>query len=385
MIYAIAVAIGVLVAALGPGYLVWLRRGSAGEPEGVATTTSLPSIAVIVPVYNEIAWVAAKIHNLAALDYPRELLKVWIVDGGSTDGTIPACARAIGEDDRFELLHIPRADKTAQLNAALGAIRCEWILVTDADARLPHDTLARLAQLAERDPGLAVIGTSVSPARAHPLEQWHWRIANRLRQIESRRGSASIVTGPCYLFRRTLLERFPADVVADDVHVALAAAVAGQRVAIANASVVELRAPLRIGDLFRHKVRKADAYLREVHRFFPRRTSMGMPARQVFVWRTAQLVILPILTLAGAVTALGIVAATGSRGAWLIGALTAAGLGGIGGMLWQPLRRLGLTIALGGLVTGSLLVAMAAYPFWRQTACYPKIATLGCAPAEPLA
>jgi cellulose synthase/poly-beta-1,6-N-acetylglucosamine synthase-like glycosyltransferase len=384
MMYAIAVAIGVLIAVLGPGYLVWLHRASAREPEDVRTPASFPSIAVIVPLYNEIAWVADKIHNLVALDYPRELLEIWIVDGGSTDGTVQACARAIGEDERFELLRTPYADKTAQLNAALEAIRSEWVLVTDADARLPHDTLAILAQVAERDPGLAVIGTSVTPARAHPLEQWHWRIANRLRQIESRRGSASIVTGPCYLFRRTVLERFPADVVADDVHIALTAAVAGQRVAIADASVIELRAPLRLGDLFRHKLRKANAYLREVHRFFPRRTSMGTPARQVFGWRAAQLVILPILTLAGAVTALGMVTATGYPGVWLIGALTAAGLG-VGSMRWRLLGRFGLTIALGILLAGTLLVAMAAYPFWRQTACHPKVGALGCAPTEPLA
>ena len=381
----IAVTIGVLIAALGPGYLIWLRRVRVRDPENAPMPASFPSIAVVVPLYNEIAWAADKIHNLGALDYPHGRLEIWVVDGGSDDGTVEACARAIGEDDRFELLRTPIADKTAQLNAALGAIRSEWVLVTDADARLPSDTLTKLVRLAAHDPRLAVIGTSVRPARAHPLERWHWRLANRLRQIESRRGSASIVTGPCYLFRRTLLERFPEDVVADDVHVALAAAVAGQRVAIADASVLELRAPLRIGDLFRHKVRKADAYLREVWRFFPRRASMGAPARQVFVWRAAQLVLLPLLALAGAAAALGLLIGAGpSPGACLIGALTVAGLG-VGSARWRLLRRLGLTLTLGVLLAATLLVAMAAYPFWRQTACYPKIASLDCAPTEPLA
>jgi cellulose synthase/poly-beta-1,6-N-acetylglucosamine synthase-like glycosyltransferase len=60
--------------------------------------TEWPSVDVIVPVYNEHQLVDAKPRNLAALDYPRDRVRFWIVDGGSDDGTLEgvekgACAR----------------------------------------------------------------------------------------------------------------------------------------------------------------------------------------------------------------------------------------------------------------------------------------------------
>lgn len=42
---------------------------------------------LIIPVHNEELVLPAKLDNLAALDYPPELLQVVFVSDGSTDGT----------------------------------------------------------------------------------------------------------------------------------------------------------------------------------------------------------------------------------------------------------------------------------------------------------
>src|SRR5436189_3920446 len=47
----------------------------------------LPTVAVIVPAHNDAAVIGAKITNLAALDYPPELLRVVIALDGCTDAT----------------------------------------------------------------------------------------------------------------------------------------------------------------------------------------------------------------------------------------------------------------------------------------------------------
>ena len=97
----------------------------------------------------------------------------------------------------------------------------------------------------------------------------------------------------------TLFERFPDDVVSDDVYVALTAAVAGRRVALADVTVTERRSPVRLPDLFRHKLRKTDAYLREIFRFLPHAGAMPAPARTIFLWRAAHLTVLPVLVALG--------------------------------------------------------------------------------------
>src|SRR5437667_2769162 len=302
-----------LLGLLLAGYLAWLRGGQhAGGLEPPSAPARWPMVEVLVAVHDEREWIEDKLQNLSELEYPAGLLKIRIIDGASSDGTFEAAASWCRNDSGFEVVRLDVANKTAQLNSALAGSTARWLLVTDADARLRPDTLIGLVAAGEADDDIAVVGAPVQSARGHALEQLHWRIVNRLRQQESRRGCASIVTAPCYLFRRALLPKFAKDVVADDVHVALAAAAAGQRVAVVTALVTELRSPVALADVFRHKVRKADAYLREVVRFWPRIGTMRADARSVFLWRAGQLVLAPFLTGA---TLVGLVAWV-SRGGW---------------------------------------------------------------------
>ena len=230
-----------------------------------------PFVDVVVPVHAEEFLVGPKIANLKALEYPRERIAFWIVDGASKDQTAGNANRAIAGDPRFILLQAGVADKTAQLNLVLPQCRGAWILVTDADARLPPDTLERLVAEGESDSRVGAVGATVHPLGAHPWERLHWQVADRVRLSEGARGSASIVTAPCYLLRRGLVPSLPEDVAADDVHVAFRASAAGWRVSFIAADVAELRSPATLAEMLRHKHRKAAAYLRELIRFFPRR------------------------------------------------------------------------------------------------------------------
>lgn len=359
------------------GYLLWLRTASAKTAGAVAPSNGRPSVDIVVCVHNEASLIGGRIENLAVLRYPAGWCHRWIVDGGSTDGTAHLAESATRGEKRFTVIRTDRADKIAQLNAVLPRLTGDWVLVTDADAQLPPDTLERLMDAALAAPGIAVVGASVEPAAGHALEQLHWRIANRLRCHESRRGAASIVTGPCYLFRRDLVDRLPADVVADDVHIALLAAVSGKTVCFESVRIAELRAPRSLVEMFWHKRRKADAYLREMFRFLPGVACMSRQARAVFLWRAAQLFLIPVLVVFLA-AALPVLAGRGEYGG-------AAALGAAMGALpltvlrfdgrYDP-RTFAQGIGLAALLTAVLVTALIGYPFSRQTAAYPKIATL---------
>jgi cellulose synthase/poly-beta-1,6-N-acetylglucosamine synthase-like glycosyltransferase len=51
------------------------------------TIDDVPSVSMIVPVYNEASVISRKIENLQAIDYPNGKMEEIYVDGGSTDGT----------------------------------------------------------------------------------------------------------------------------------------------------------------------------------------------------------------------------------------------------------------------------------------------------------
>ena len=361
-------------------WLMWRR--AAATP---ARPTDWPSVDIIVPVYNELQLVGAKLRNLTALDYPRDRARFWIVDGGSDDGTLERMEAAAPNEDRFTLIRQGTPNKVWQLSSALKRGRGEWVLVTDADATLPPETLRRMVTEGENGhrselPGdsgqwpVMAVGSSVRPARAHPLERLYWGLADRLRLWESRGGSASIVTGPCYLFRRDLLEEFPEDVVADDVYVALLAATSGAEVRFLDLRVEESRCPRRLGDLYRHKLRKADAYLREVWRFLPRWPAMTPQAREIFIWRAVHLLAIPLLSLIGAAAAVAWIVSTGLLGMATVlvvvcGVLVAGHL-----LRHRTATDAFLAPALIVLLSAVVLVALVRHPFSKQTANYPKIA-----------
>ncbi|HEX9986218.1 MAG TPA: glycosyltransferase family 2 protein, partial [Thermoanaerobaculia bacterium] len=191
------------------------------------------------------------------------------------------------------------------------------------------------------------------PTSAHALEALHWRATDWLRAREADRGSAAIVAAPCYLARRELLAAMPSDTVADDVHVACRAMLAGQRVGHADATVLELRSPRSLGALLRHKYRKADAYLREIVRFLPSAPRIASPMRAIFLWRAALLTLVPLLgTLAGI--------------AFILDGAFEAGVAIALLLALKPMRLAAVLAAVSA-------VALLTYPFSRQAASFPKI------------
>lgn len=321
-----------------------------------------PMVDVIVAVRNEARLLPGKLRELDAIDYPASCLRYVLVDGASSDGTIATITHHAAKDPRWLSICTGVASKSAQLNEAMGRTVAPWILVTDADARVPRDTLRRLVAEAARDPRIGVVGTLVAPVAPHPLEASHWRLSNRIRRLEARLGGASgLAVATCYLFRRDLLDRFPDDVVADDVHVVCRAADRGARTALIESVVTELRVAGTTRAWFHHKVLRTIGYLREIARFAPAIVRMTGPMRAMLLWRALALTVLPLVGLTVAVAAatwLGPTAMAGAAGVVLGATALARRAGGV------PATLLAVTLPLWLLLV--TLTALVLYPFVRQ-------------------
>ncbi len=378
------VACSAAIAALVPGYVVWLRLGRGGtKPNADSSARRSARVDVIVAVRDEAEWIEDKLDDLAALDPPDGGLAFWIVDGASGDDTAARAERRADADSRFHALRTNHRKKIDQLDAALARCDAEWVLATDADARLPSDVVRAMLDVAARDPSIGVVGVPVEPVDAHPVERLHWRSLNATCRAESRRGSAATVFGPCMLFRRSILpDGFPRDVVADDVHVAFAAAAAGFRVAFVDRTVRELRAPRTLGALVRHKIRKGDAFLREIARFLPRVREFPRPARGVFLWRAAQAFVFPFAALGAAASGVAWTVSAGpATAAWAAAAACAAL---VADFVFTRSRLL-VAAALGALLAATLLAALVGLPFARLRPLYRKVPTPHPTRGEPAA
>ncbi|MEK7515556.1 MAG: glycosyltransferase, partial [Patescibacteria group bacterium] len=98
--------------------LVTLLSKPAREARERIKNTSTPSVAVIVPCWNEASTVEATCDSLLDLDYPKDKLEIILVDDGSTDGTRTAMAR-FEKNPQVRVISKENGGKYTALNAGI--------------------------------------------------------------------------------------------------------------------------------------------------------------------------------------------------------------------------------------------------------------------------
>ena len=130
-----------------------LHRAVAATQE--AANGELPYVTVIIPAHNEERWIARKIENALALEYPSNRLQVLVASDGCTDSTLDIASQS--RDLGVEVNHrLERSGKMATLNRVVPEARGNIILVTDCAALLPTGTLQLLVRHFQ-DPGVGCV------------------------------------------------------------------------------------------------------------------------------------------------------------------------------------------------------------------------------------
>ncbi len=147
-----------LLIALYAGAL-WMRldlslRASAdgrfqfsGDELAALDPATLPTFTIFVPAYKEPDVLPTLMSNLAALDYPKELLQILLLLEADDDETI-AAAHAHAMEDHVEIVLIPPSQprtKPKALNYALNRATGDIITIYDAEDRPEPQQLRKVA------------------------------------------------------------------------------------------------------------------------------------------------------------------------------------------------------------------------------------------------
>ncbi|GBC85881.1 Poly-beta-1,6-N-acetyl-D-glucosamine synthase [bacterium HR11] len=127
----------------------------------------LPLVTVVVPVWNEAAFIGPCLDSVVANDYPKDRLEVLVVDGGSTDGT-----RAVLEDYArrypfIRLLDNPGRIPAAALNAGLRQARGDVIVRMDAHTVYAPDYIRKCVELLQTTEAANVGGVQRAVGRGY--------------------------------------------------------------------------------------------------------------------------------------------------------------------------------------------------------------------------
>jgi len=125
------------------------HRHRREDPRPAGTMAVLPPVTVQLPIYNEVYVVERLIDAAAALDYPKDLLEIQVLDD-STDET-RALAASIVERYRelgYRIDHVTRPDRSGYKAGALAhglrRARGEFIVIFDADFVPGPDVLLKM-------------------------------------------------------------------------------------------------------------------------------------------------------------------------------------------------------------------------------------------------
>jgi biofilm PGA synthesis N-glycosyltransferase PgaC len=237
------------------GYPLLLRWIAARRGIPVAKQPQTKSISILIAVHNGEHFLADKLDSIVNLDYPRELMEVYVLSDGSTDGTADVARRYASNG--IQLLELPKGGKPVALNAGIVRSTGEILVLTDVRQVLERDSVRELIACFA-DPTIGVVSGDLPMREGIDREEsntsLYWRYEREIRKNLGKLGSTFGATGQFYAIRRELAPVMPADTLLDDMYLPLAAYFRGYRVIVDEAARA-IEYPFSVQGEFRRKVR----------------------------------------------------------------------------------------------------------------------------------
>ncbi|WP_406608876.1 sugar transferase [Agarivorans sp. JK6] len=181
----------------------------------------LPSIELLIPAYNEQDYIAAKLINLATLDYPEDRLSIKVICDGCSDDTA-SVARACLEDLAFCSFSIEICEqlqnqgKVAVLNQHISQSKADIVALSDVSALISVDAMLIAAQHFGQPQVGVVCGYYHLLSPGSVGEQAYWNYQREVKRCEANMGAPLGAHGAFYLIKKSLFRVMPDDTINDD-------------------------------------------------------------------------------------------------------------------------------------------------------------------------
>ena len=226
------------------------------RPTRDGPVSTLPTVSVIIPFYNEERWAIRKLENTLSWMYPADRLQIIAVSDGSTDRT-PMLLRQY--DGRVSVVTYPaRRGKPTALNLGAAQATGDILIFTDANVFPAPDAVRALVKRYTDASIGGVCGNVALQGEDSPeplgeglyMQYERWLFAQ-----ESRALTMVGADGALFSIRRSLFVPLPMDTITDDFAMALGVLAQGRRVVYEpDAHSVEIVVP-DVQAEFRRKIR----------------------------------------------------------------------------------------------------------------------------------
>lgn len=256
------------------------------ERKPTAKTTGLPAryptVAMVVPCYNEERTLAGTIDSLLALAYPADKLSIVVVDDGSKDGT-----RAIGE--RYAASHPqvtfyskPNGGKYTALNYAIERTDAEIVGCLDADSFVVPDALTEAVKAFEARPEAMAITPAMKVHKPRNLlelmQAVEYTFGIFYKKMFDNLSAINVLPGPFSIYKRAVFTQiglFRHAHNTEDMEIAFRMHEHGLTIINAHNAIVYTKVPTTVRTLLKQRTRWSRGFLENArdysHMFFNRK------------------------------------------------------------------------------------------------------------------
>ena len=262
-----------------------------------------PSTTIIVPCWNEETTVSKTIHSLLNLNYPKDKLKIIVVDDGSTDNTWEAIQK-FKNNPQIEMFKKENGGKYTALNFGLDRLATELVGCLDSDSYVDKEALKHIVTYFQNKEIMAV---------APSVKLWQPKgVLQLLQRVEYGFGifnrkmfhymqAIYITPGPFSIFRQEVFQKLGVYKHAhqtEDIEIALRMQKHGYKIVHAHKAIVYTVAPKSLGKLVTQRTRWSYGFIKNALDYREMFFNKQYGNVGVFILPMAALSVISVLTIA---------------------------------------------------------------------------------------
>ncbi len=243
------------------------NRGRLKPAEGGEELARFPSVTVIVPCWNEENTVEATVESLLNLDYPRDKLKIFAVDDGSTDGTWRKIQK-FKHHSQIKIFRKENGGKHTAVNLGIENAETEFVGCLDADSFVHLKALKRIMAYFE-DPETMAVTPALKVYKSDNLveliQNMEYKMSIFMRKMFSLLGALQVTPGPFSIFRKKVFDElgpYKHAYNTEDLEYALRMQSRHYKIENAHNAFVYTIAPATFKGLYRQRVRWITGFLK---------------------------------------------------------------------------------------------------------------------------
>jgi cellulose synthase/poly-beta-1,6-N-acetylglucosamine synthase-like glycosyltransferase len=270
-----------------------------------------PTISFLIPAYNEGNNIRKCIKSLLNLDYPKEKVKIFVIDDGSEDDTRKIVIGIAKKLKNVKLLKQDHRGKGAAINNGLKHVKSDLVACMDADSSPNKNYLKKIVgyfsdkEIGAITPALKITKTDTIIRKTQWLE---YLFSIFLRKLFCFFQCQYVAPGPGSVYRTSILKKiggFDETSMTEDMEIAFRLIDRGYRIENCVDAYVKTDSPENFKKLFKQRVRWYRGYIQNVKKYFhmvlnPKFGNLGMfllPMNFVWMFTLFFLLVAPLYTL----------------------------------------------------------------------------------------